>query len=295
MKCFKVKKLKMEGEEVIDLEYNKLKLATNEIFEQMNWFCLMYEKMGEAEAQGVKIIRDENTGKNWTRVELNLEKKKFAKNSKNIILNNYKLFAKTSKKKVRRQRKIILNEDGTKQDNINVPVVMSDHFYNFFKEVDLGTVEVEGKKVKFQDTLSCFKGKDKISNPTVMSNLFDVWILYTNLKDVQGNVVKRGLQDPIIKGKVYANEEFKKHFKADLDKIITEKKQTKIPLENTIVIVEGKNCKPTYELPYPTFFKVLVAKNKIPVPKEEREKYRQNILSDDKNVRAYKLTFKGEN
>lgn len=254
------KKLESKCED--QLTFEEFHLHTKEMFSQMEWFIEMYKMIGEANAHGMKMIRDDNTQQNWDEPSLNRHFREFKKTSTTVVDGDYKkLYKMKMRKKVNVARKPILLEDGSKRNNFAMPTKASDRMVAFFNAVDLGTVKVDGKMVPLQKAVKGLSDGSNYLSINLMINLFNIWINSTVLKDKQGNIIHSTRKDPVVKSKVYLDDIFVKYFKADLEKMIKEKKVKRLPQPKATAEIEGKKVVVPYMVPYPTFFNSLVAMN----------------------------------
>lgn len=275
-----------------ELTLKEMKLETKEIFDQILWLCDMYSQIGESEAKGIKFVRVDEV--NWDRPLLNKRRQEIFKNSKIAIEGNYKaLQQQNPKKKVKRKQ--VPAEDGTIKSAFSNPVLVSQEVVDFFNSVDLGMIEVNGKKVKVQKIVSGLnKGEGgRIMSQNIIMSLFGLWIYHGTVKNEKGEVVQRGIKCKDQSGKILVDENFVKYFGAYLEKVIQEKKNKKLPVKEDKTVIQGKTVVVPYSIPYPTFFTCLICAHRTLLPKEKQDELRLKMKEENDRVKTiYEWTKK---
>jgi len=275
-----------------ELTLKEMKLETKEIFDQIIWLCDMYSQIGESEAKGIKFVRVDEV--NWDRPLLNKRRHEILKNSKMAIEGNYKtLQRKNHRRKVK--RKMVPAEDGTVKTVFSNPILVSQEVVDFFNSVDLGMIEVNGKKVKVQKIISGLnsqKGKGIMTQNTIM-NLFGMWIYHGTVKNEKGEVVQRGLKCKDQSGKILVDDNFVKYFGAYLEKVLQEKKNKRLPVKQDKTVIQGKTVVVPYSIPYPTFFTCLIFAHRTTLPNEKQDEMRLAMKEENDRLKTiYEWTKK---
>ena len=249
------------------------------IFDEINWLCNMYDKLGFAEATGNKYIRDGEM--NWDRPLLNKKRQEILNDSKTVLEGNYMKALQFNLKQKRKR-----NPDAKHKDNLGMPILISETMVKFFNAVDLGTTTLNGKKVKVQKTVQALNAKERIISPHAVSVLFKLWIQNGVIKH-EGKVVQKGLVDPTQKSKVVADETFMKFFGEDIKKIIEDKTVKRLPILNDTVVIEDIAVQVPCTVVYPTFFMSLLGHHRTNLEdKEKKEKMYEFMKEEHHRLKA---------
>lgn len=294
-----------EEKEELTEEESKLKdltMTTRQIMDEMQWLMNMFYLLGEAEAKGIKTIRDETTGTIWNASALNKKKRNLVKSSTTVINGNYtKLF----KKKPKKKRKHVPRKEGA-INNFSKPVSASQAFVDFINSSDLGEMEYKGRNVKVQSIVTGLERKDRIMSSNIMRTLFAIWANMTPMKKnnkviwpTQFNNKRVCVTDP----------NFKKYFDATMKETIAANKVKNPPaLDYEITINEGKEDEMKtvvfYRFINPIGFQTIVYKHESNIeikdkegkPDPERAKgITERLVWEHEMLREYLHKIRGDN
>lgn len=226
----------------IEATLKNFKLSTRQVMEDMQWLMHMFYLLGEAEAKGVKTIRDETTATNWTAVALNRKKRTMLKSTTKLIDGNYeKLFTKSGKKK---KRKIVRKEGFV--GSFSRPRQASQTFVDFINASNL-EMEYKGEQVKLRAVVTGLDRPDRLMTANLIMTLFRIWAFSTPM-------VKNGktvwpsqffnkricVTDPI----------FKKYFGETMEEIKGKKLKVHPEFDTEIVVNQGTDEEETVKVFY---------------------------------------------